>query len=129
MKKSKFTEAQIVFAIKQSEQGVKVDEICRKMGISDATFYNWKKKYGGMGVSELRELRQLKEENAKLKQMVADLSLDKQMLQDIVKKSFKAASEKGDERVPDQPIQSVCAADLQGAAVLPFDVLLPLSPS
>ena len=86
MKKSKFTEAQIVFAIKQSEQGVKVDEICRKMGISDATFYNWKKKYGGMGVSELRELRQLKEENAKLKQMVADLSLDKQMLQDIVKK-------------------------------------------
>jgi putative transposase len=88
MKKSKFTEAQIVFAIKQSEQGVKVDEICRKMGISDATFYNWKKKYGGMGVSELRELRQLKEENAKLKQMVADLSLDKQMLQDIVKKKF-----------------------------------------
>ena len=88
MKKSKFTEAQIVFAIKQSEQGVKIEEICRKMGISDATFYNWKKKYGGMGVSELRELRQLKEENAKLKQMVADLSLDKQMLQDIVKKKF-----------------------------------------
>lgn len=88
MKKSKFTEAQIVFAIKQSEQGVRVDEICRKMGISEATFYNWKKKYGGIGVSELRELRQLKEENAKLKQMVADLSLDKQMLQDIVKKKF-----------------------------------------
>lgn len=88
MKKSKLTEAQIVFAIKQSEQGVKVDEICRKMGISEATFYNWKKKYGGMGVSELRELRQLKEENARLKQMVADLSLDKQMLQDIVKKKF-----------------------------------------
>ena len=74
MKKSKFTEAQIAFAIKQSEQGVRVDEICRKMGISEATFYNWKKKYGGIGVSELRELRQLKEENAKLKQMVADLS-------------------------------------------------------
>lgn len=88
MKKSKFTEAQIVFAIKQSEQGVKIDEICRKMGISEATFYNWKKKYGGLGISELRELRQLKEENAKLKQIVADLSLDKQMLQDIVKKKF-----------------------------------------
>lgn len=88
MKKSKFTEAQIVFAIKQSEQGVKVDEICRKMGVSEATFYNWKKKYGGMGVSELREFRQLKEENVRLKQMVADLSLDKQMLQDIVKKKF-----------------------------------------
>jgi len=85
MKKSKFTEAQIVFAIKQSEQGVKVEEICRKMGISEATFYTWKKKYGGLGVSELRELRQLKEENAKLKQIVADLSLDKQMLQDVIK--------------------------------------------
>jgi len=66
MKKSKFTGAQIVFAIKQSEQGLRVDEICRKMGISDATFYYWKKKYSGIGVSELRELRQLKEENAKL---------------------------------------------------------------
>ena len=88
MKKSKFTEAQIAFAIKQSEQGVRVEEICRKLGISEATFYNWKKKYGGLGVSELRELRQLKEENAKLKQIVADLSLDKQMLQDIVKKKF-----------------------------------------
>jgi putative transposase len=58
------------------------------MGVSEATFYNWKKKYGGLGVSELRELRQLKEENARLKQMVADLSLDKQMLQDIVKKKL-----------------------------------------
>lgn len=88
MKKSKFTEAQIVFAIKQSEQGTKTEEICRRMGISEATFYNWKKKYGGLGVSELRELRQLKEENAKLKQLVADLSLDKQILQDVVKKKL-----------------------------------------
>jgi putative transposase len=92
MKKSKFSEAQIVFAIKQSESGISVEEICRKMGISDATFYNWKKKYGGLGVSELRELRQLKEENSKLKQMVADLSLDKQMLQDVIKKSFEASA-------------------------------------
>jgi putative transposase len=88
MKKSKFTESQIVFAIKQSEQGVKPEEICRKMGISEATFCNWKKKYGGLGVSELRELRQLKEENMKLKQLVADLSLDKQILQDVVKKKL-----------------------------------------
>lgn len=88
MKKSKFTEAQIVFALKQAEQGVKVEEICRKMGVSEATFYNWKKKYGGMGVSELRELRQLKDENAKLKQMVADLSLDKHMLQEVIKKKL-----------------------------------------
>ena len=83
MKRSKFTEAQIVFALRQSESGVKVYEVCRKMGISEATFFNWKKKFGGLGVSELRRLRQLEEENSKLKQLVADLSLDKQMLQDI----------------------------------------------
>ncbi len=88
MKKSKFTEGQIVFAIKQSEAGTKVEEVCRKMGISEATFYNWKKKYGGLGVTELRRLRQLEEENFKLKQIVADLSLDKQMLQDVLKKKF-----------------------------------------
>ena len=87
MKKSKFTEAQIVFALRQAEEGVKVAEVCRKMGISEATFYNWKKKYGGLGVSELRRLKMLEEENMKLKQIVADLSLDKQMLQDIIKKS------------------------------------------
>jgi putative transposase len=87
MKKTKFTEAQIVFAVKQAESGVKVPEVCRQMGISEATFYNWKKKYGGLGLSELRELRQLKDENSKLKQMVADLSLDKLMLQDVLKKN------------------------------------------
>jgi putative transposase len=88
MKRSKFTESQIIFALKQAETGVKVEEVCRKMGISEATFYNWKKKYGGLGVSELRRLRQLEEENAKLKQIVADLSLDKQMLQDVLKKKL-----------------------------------------
>ncbi len=88
MKKSKFTESQIVFALKQAETGTKVEEVCRKMGISEATFYNWKKKFGGLGISELRELRQLKEENAQLKKLVADLSLDKQMLQDVIKKKL-----------------------------------------
>lgn len=67
MKKLKFTEAKIVFAINQSETGVRVDEFCQKVGIGEATFYNWKRKYCGMGVSELRELRQLKEENGKLR--------------------------------------------------------------
>lgn len=88
MKRSKFTESQIVFALKQSETGVKVEEVCRKMGISEATFYNWKKKYGGLGISELRRLRQLEEENYKLKQIVADLTLDKQMLQDVLRKKL-----------------------------------------
>lgn len=88
MKKSKFTEAQIAFAIKQSETGTRIDEICRQLGISQATFFNWKKKYGGLGVSELRRLRQLEEENYQLKKLVADLSLDKQMLQDVIKKKL-----------------------------------------
>lgn len=93
MKRSKFTEAQIAFAIKQSETGIRVEEVCRNLGISEATFYNWKKKYGGLGVSELRKLRQLEEENAQLKKLVADLSLDKQMLQDVLKKLSVASHE------------------------------------
>jgi len=88
MKRSKFTESQIIFALKQAETGVKVEEVFRKMGISEATFYNWKKKYGGLGVPELQRLRQLEEENFKLKQIIADLSLDKQMLQDVLKKKL-----------------------------------------
>ena len=84
MKKSKFTEEQIAFALRQAESGTTVGEVCRKMGISEATFYNWKKKYGGLGISELRRLKQLEEENARLKRMVADLSLDKQMLQEVI---------------------------------------------
>ena len=88
MKKTKFTEEQIAFALRQAETGTRVGEVCRKMGISEATFYNWKKKYGGLGVSELRRLKQLEEENSRLKRMVADLSLDKQMLQDVLQKKL-----------------------------------------
>jgi putative transposase len=86
VKKSKHTEEQIAFALKQAELGMSVDEVCRKMGISDATFYNWRKKFGGLGPSEVRRLKQLEEENAKLKRLVADLSLDKAMLQDVLAK-------------------------------------------
>ena len=88
MKKSKFTEQQIEFALKQAETGVPVAEVCRKIGISEATFFNWKRKFSGLGTSELRRLRQLEDENARLKQVVADLTLDKQMLQDVLKKKF-----------------------------------------
>ena len=84
MRKSKFTEEQIAFVLKQAELGISAEEVCRKMGISDATFYVWRKKYGGIGPSGLRRLRQLEEENRKLKQIVADLSLDKAMLQAVV---------------------------------------------
>jgi putative transposase len=88
MKKTKYSEQQISFALKQAETGTNVQEVCRKMGISEATFYNWKKKYGGLGVSELRRLRQLEDENGRLKQIFADLTLDKQMLQDVLKKNL-----------------------------------------
>jgi putative transposase len=88
VRKSKFTEDQIAFALKHNELGTSVDEVCRKMGISEATFYVWKKKYSGIGPSELRRLRQLEEENRKLKQIVADLSLDKAMLQAVIAKKI-----------------------------------------
>ena len=86
MSKKRHTEEQIAFALKQAEVGISIQEICRKMGIGEATFYNWKKKYSGLGISELRRLKQLEEENRKLKQLVADLSLDKKMLQDVLSK-------------------------------------------
>ncbi|WP_394133512.1 IS3 family transposase [Marinobacter nauticus] len=86
MKRSRYTEEQIAFALKQVELGTPVPEVCRKMGVSDATFYNWRKKYGGLGPSELKRLKQLEEENHRLKKLVADLSLDKAMLQDVVGK-------------------------------------------
>jgi putative transposase len=88
MKKSRFTEAQIAFALRQAESGTPVAEIIRKLGIAEQTFYRWKKRHAGMGVAELRRLRQLEEENRRLKRMVADLSLDKQMLQDVLSKKF-----------------------------------------
>ena len=93
MQKTRYTEEQIAFALKQAETGTRVEEVCRKMGISEATFYNWKKKFGGMGVTKLRRLRQLEEENQRLKRLVADLSLDKVMLQEVIKKSSEAGSE------------------------------------
>jgi len=95
MKKAKFTEQQIVFALRQAENGIKVSEVCRTMGIHEATFYNWKKKYGGLGVSELRRLKALEEEYRQLKRLVADLSLDKQMQQDGLKKCSNCHSQIG----------------------------------
>lgn len=88
MKASKFTESQIAFVLKQAEGGAAIGDVCRKAGISEATFYNWRKRYGGMMPSEVRKLRQLEEENAKLKRIVADLSLDKAMLQDVLSKKL-----------------------------------------
>jgi len=88
VKKSKFTEEQIAFALKQADTGTKVTEICRQLGIGQATFYSWRKKFGGLGVAELRRLKQLEHENRRLKQLVADLSLDKEMLQEVLRKKL-----------------------------------------
>ena len=76
-----------MFALRQAENGIKIEEVCRKLGVSEATFHNWKKKYSGLGVSELKKLKDLQEENQRLKQIVADLSLDKLMWQDVLKKN------------------------------------------
>ena len=88
MKRKRFSEEQIAFALKQAESGTTIDEICRKMGVSEPTFYRWKKVYAGMGVSEIRRLKQLEDENAKLKRVMADLTLDKAMLQDVLRKKW-----------------------------------------
>jgi putative transposase len=88
MRKTAFTEEQIAYTLRQAEAGTPVLEICRKLGISQQTFYRWKKKFAGMGVAELRRLRQLEDENKQLKQLVADLTLDKHMLQEIIRKKL-----------------------------------------
>jgi putative transposase len=88
MKRKRFSEEQIAFALRQAESGTTIEEICRKMGVSEPTFYRWKKVYAGMGVAEVRRLKQLEEENAKLKRVVADLTLDKAMLQDVLRKKW-----------------------------------------
>ena len=88
MRASKFTDAQKAFNLKHDEAGIPVAEICRKAGISQATFFNWKKRYGGLMPSEMRRLKELEDENARLKRIVADLSLDKEMLQDVLKRKL-----------------------------------------
>ena len=88
MKKSRFSEQQIAFILKQGDDGTSVEEVCRKAGISQQTYYRWRKKYAGLMPSEVRRLKQLEEENARLKRMVADLYLDKDMLQDVIRRKL-----------------------------------------
>jgi putative transposase len=88
MKTSKFTDEQIALALRQAEAGTPVGEICRKLGVSEQTFYRWKKRFGTLGVTELRELRQLRDENRKLKGLVADLTLDKTILHEALRKKW-----------------------------------------
>ena len=87
MKRSKFSEEQVAYALRQAESGTPVGDVCGQLGVSEATFYAWKKKYAHLGVSELRRLRQLEDENARLKRLVADLTLDKHMLTEALRKN------------------------------------------
>ena len=87
MKRSKFSEEQVAYALRQAEQGTPVPDVCRQLGVSEATFYVWKKKYAHLGVSELRRLRQLEDENTRLKRLVADLTLDTPMLSEALRKN------------------------------------------
>lgn len=118
MKASKFTQAQIAFVLKQAADGTPVGDVCRKAGISDATFYNWPKKYAGLMPSEMKRLRQLEEENAKLKRIVADLSLDKAMLQDVLSKSSFACRSSNRWRTGAHPVSqtSACRHNQNGLA-------------
>jgi putative transposase len=88
MKRSQYTESQIVGILKEADSGVTVKEVCRKYGISDATYYKWKSKYGGLEVSDVRRMRELEAENAKLKRMYADVSLENQALKDLISKKL-----------------------------------------
>jgi putative transposase len=92
-RKSKFTEQEIIYALKQVEAGVPLKEPCRKYGVSEQTFYRWRSKYGGMAPSELQRLKQLEQENQQLKKLVADLSLDKHVLQEVLAKKSEAGAQ------------------------------------
>lgn len=120
MKKTRYTEEQIAFALRQAETGTPVGEVIRKMGISTQTFYRWKKQYGQMGVEEIRRLKQLEEENRKLKQLVADLSLDKLMLQDVLSKNSEAWSSAGAGARSGTEVRGERTAELSGAPVFPL---------
>ncbi len=95
-KGKRYNKEQIIYALRQVEGGRRIAEGCRELGVSEQTYHRWKGKYAGLGISELRRLKQLDEENASLKKLVADLSLDKHMLQEVIAKNYKACAQEGD---------------------------------
>ncbi len=127
MQKKRFTAEQIVAILKQAELGIPIAELIRQVGVSEQTFYRWKKKYTGLEVDQVRQLKQLREENFRLKRIVADLTLDKAMLQDVLSKKFKAlaVSSRGDVHVRGLPDQR--ATSLPGDSAEPRDVSVPES--
>ncbi|MDD3179926.1 MAG: transposase, partial [Opitutaceae bacterium] len=99
MPRKKCSEEQIIYALRSVEGGAKIGEVCRQLGVSEQSYFRWKRQYGGLGVSELKELRQLREENSSLKRLVADFSLDKRMLQEVLAKKSEACTQAPDRRL------------------------------
>ena len=119
MKRSKFSEEQIVYALRQADSGTPISDLCRQLGIAEQTFYAWKKKYAHLGVRELRRLRQVEEENARLKRLVADLSLDKHMLSEALRKKSKARPPPGTGPVVSRDVSGEVCAGLSARPVRP----------
>lgn len=126
MKESKFAEQQIAAALRQVETGTKVKDVIRQLGITEQTFYRWKRKFGGLGPSELRKLRLLEEENRKLKSMVADLSLDKAMLQEVIEKNFEGRPAASPCRFPPRQLPGQPKASLSSAAADAVQLSIPI---
>ena len=125
MKKSKLTEQRIAFALQQAEGGTTVAEVCRKMRIAEATFYRWKQLYGGLMPSEVKKLRQLEEENGRLRKVVADLTLDKEMLQEVIRRKIAGTR---DDRFCAECIPCLDPQGLPGHSGMSRDVSLPVLP-
>jgi len=125
MKMARFTEAQIIKILKEYDAGRDVKDICRDHGISRATFYNWKKRYGGMEASQLKRLKELEDENKRLKRMYADLSLDHELLKDVLEKSSKAFGAQGCSRLFNYIKSDQYSEGLQDCRAYPFNVVLP----
>lgn len=123
MKKSIFTEEQIIYALRLADSGQAVIDVCRQLGVSEATFYTWKKKYADLGVSELRKLKQIEDENARLRRIVADLTLDKQILQEVVRKNSEGCQAARAGSLDAGALQNQCAAIMSPGAAAALGVV------